>query len=90
LKYLLTRQGIEFSAEFDLVNEAPEASFEPSEKPSATDEHLIATATTYPTLQRVLKARRQSDRKTIYVVELAAGEDASLPQAALHWGLGEG
>jgi hypothetical protein len=89
LKHVLTQHGIEFNAEFDLVNDAPEVRFEPFEKPSAADEQLIAAATTYPTLQRVLKARRLSDDKTIYVVELAAGEDVSQPQAALHWGLGE-
>jgi hypothetical protein len=88
LKHVLTQHGIEFNAEFDLVSKAPEVRFEPSEEPAAADEQLIAAATTYPTLQRVLKARRLDD-KTIYVVELAAGEDVSQPQAALHWGLGE-
>ncbi|WP_280446514.1 hypothetical protein [Nocardia brasiliensis] len=72
----------------------PEYRFVPAREASMADDHLLAKASTVPSLQRVLKARRIPASATapgpeaiIYVAVFAIGEDVSRQQTNLHWGL---
>ncbi|GAA2979697.1 hypothetical protein [Actinokineospora diospyrosa] len=65
---------------------AADTRFVPEPAESTVDDQVRATTATYPTLRRVLRARRVAGDQLVYVVELAGGSVANA-QAALHWGM---